>query len=139
MRACPPDIRAILAHTFRVFWAKHFVFHAFLLLQIRTYTCLSEGGATSFSASPGVWIMNKPRMMVSIAATLVLLPGVAFAQASNDSPATRAKVTQELRELIGVGYQPDAVWYDYPNDLVAAEKRLDAKRESQGSSTAPTQ
>jgi hypothetical protein len=48
--------------------------------------------------------MNMPRMMVPVAATLVLLPGVAFAQTLNDNPVTRTKVTQELRELVGVGY-----------------------------------
>lgn len=83
--------------------------------------------------------MNMPRMMVPLAATLVLLPAVAFAQTSNASPVTRTKVTQELGELIGVGYQPDLVRYDYPNDLVAAQKRLDAKRAAQGISTAPAQ
>ncbi|MDN7177300.1 hypothetical protein M0D69_04585 [Caballeronia sp. SEWSISQ10-4 2] len=83
--------------------------------------------------------MNMPRMMVPVAAMLVLLPGAAFAQTSNDSPANRTKVTQELRELVGVGYQPDAVRYDYPNDLLAAEKRLDAKRAAQGNSTVPAQ
>ena len=83
--------------------------------------------------------MNMPRMMVPLAATLVLLPAVAFAQTSNDGSVTRTKVTQELRELIGVGYQPDLVRYDYPNDLVAAQKRLDAKRAAQGVSTVPTQ
>ena len=83
--------------------------------------------------------MNMPRMIVPLAAMLVLLPAVTFAQTSNDSPVTRAKVTQELRELIGVGYQPDAMRYDYPNDIVAAQKRLDAKRATQGISIAPTQ
>ena len=83
--------------------------------------------------------MNMPRMMAPLAATLVLLPGVAFAQTSSDGSVTRTKVTQELRELIGVGYQPDLVRYDYPNDLVAAQKRLDAKRAAQGVSTVPTQ
>ena len=83
--------------------------------------------------------MNMPRMMAPLAATLVLLPGVAFAQTSSDGSVTRTKVTQELRELIGVGYQPDLIRYDYPNDLVAAQKRLDAKRGAQGVSTVPTQ
>ena len=83
--------------------------------------------------------MNMPRMMAPLAATLVLLPAVAFAQTSNESPVTRTKVTQELRELIGVGYQPDLVRYDYPNDFVAAQKRLDVKRAAQGVSTVPTQ
>ena len=83
--------------------------------------------------------MNMPRMMVPLAATLVLLPAVAFAQTSNDGSVTRTKVTQELRELIGVGYQPDLVRYDYPNDFVAAQKRLDVKRAAQGVSTVPTQ
>ncbi|WP_413231421.1 DUF4148 domain-containing protein [Paraburkholderia domus] len=78
-------------------------------------------------------------MLVSVAATLVLLPGVAFAQTSNDNAVTRTKVTQELRELVGIGYQPDAVRYDYPNDLIAAEKRLAAKRAGQDNSTVPTQ
>ena len=83
--------------------------------------------------------MNMPRMMVPVAATLVVLPGIAFAQTSTDSLVTRTKVTQELRELVGVGYQPDAVRYDYPNDLLAAEKRLDGKHALQGNSTAPAQ
>ena len=83
--------------------------------------------------------MNMPRMMAPLAATLVLLPAVAFAQTSNDGSVTRTKVTQELRELIGVGYQPDLIRYDYPNDLVAAQKRLDAKRAAQGVSTVPAQ
>ena len=83
--------------------------------------------------------MNMPRMMVPLAATLVLLPAVAFAQTSSDGSVTRTKVTQELRELVAIGYQPDAVRYDYPNDLIAAEKRLDAKRATRGISTVPAQ
>lgn len=83
--------------------------------------------------------MDMHRMMVSVAATLVLLPGVAFAQTSSESAVTRTKVTQELRELVGIGYQADAVRYDYPNDLIAAEKRLDAKRAAEDNSTVPAQ
>ncbi|CAE6790001.1 DUF4148 domain-containing protein [Paraburkholderia aspalathi] len=83
--------------------------------------------------------MNMPRIVVSVAAALVLLPGGAFAQTSSDSAVTRTKVTQELRELVAIGYQPDAARYDYPNDLIAAEKRLDAKRATRGISTVPAQ
>ncbi|AGK50297.1 MULTISPECIES: DUF4148 domain-containing protein [Burkholderia] len=68
-------------------------------------------------------------IVVTAAAALVLAaPAVSFAQSSNGS-LTRAQVIQELVDLESVGYQPSRGNDNtYPDDIQAAQRRLDAKR-----------
>ncbi|TOZ53150.1 hypothetical protein DIJ60_19005, partial [Burkholderia pseudomallei] len=68
-------------------------------------------------------------IVVTAAAALVLAaPVVSFAQSSSGS-LTRAQVIQELVDLESVGYQPSRGNDNtYPDDIQAAQRRLDAKR-----------
>ncbi|AIO70388.1 DUF4148 domain-containing protein [Burkholderia oklahomensis] len=68
-------------------------------------------------------------IVATAAAALVLAaPVVSFAQSPNGS-LTRAQVIQELVDLESVGYQPSrGNEATYPEDIQAAQRRLDAKR-----------
>ncbi|CAN0625702.1 conserved exported protein of unknown function [Burkholderia multivorans] len=73
------------------------------------------------------------KSFVAAAAAVALLaaPVASFAQ-SSASPATRAQVIQELKDLESVGYNPArGEAGDYPSDIMAARQRLDAKRLAQ--------
>jgi hypothetical protein len=62
------------------------------------------------------------------AAVLLAAPGASYAQ-SSQSTLTRAQVRQELLDLESVGYDPSIGDGDnYPDDIVAAQERLAAKR-----------
>ncbi|MBN3819474.1 DUF4148 domain-containing protein [Paraburkholderia sp. Se-20369] len=68
-------------------------------------------------------------LVVTAAAAAVLLasPALSFAQPS--SHVTRAQVLQELYDLESVGYNPSTGDSgNYPDDIMAAQARLDAKR-----------
>lgn len=56
----------------------------------------------------------------------LISPGV-FAQPPQATPATRAQVTQELRDLLAVGYRPDDI-AEYPDNYISAQQRLDVER-----------
>jgi len=71
-------------------------------------------------------------IIVTIAAAtatvLIAAPIVSYAQSSH-STLTRAQVRQELFDLEAVGYVPIAADDEnYPDDIVAAQERLAAKR-----------
>ncbi|AOJ04349.1 MULTISPECIES: DUF4148 domain-containing protein [Burkholderia] len=68
-------------------------------------------------------------IVVTVATALVLAaPVVSFAQSANGS-LTRAQVIQELADLESVGYQPSrGNETTYPDDIQAAQRRLEAKR-----------
>ena len=84
--------------------------------------------------------MNMPLTMSTIAAALVLIPGAAFAQVSNSEQVSRAQVKQELADWVATGYRANSARYNtYPNDVLAAETRLAAKRAAQGMSAEPAQ
>ncbi|CAN0626375.1 conserved exported protein of unknown function [Burkholderia multivorans] len=73
----------------------------------------------------------KSFVAAAAAAVLLAAPVAAFAQ-SSASPATRAQVIEELKDLESVGYNPArGEAGDYPNDIMAAQQRLDAKRVAQ--------
>ncbi len=62
------------------------------------------------------------------AAVLLASPALSFAQ-SSPSHVTRAQVLQELYDLESVGYNPSTGDSgNYPDDIMAAQARLDAKR-----------
>ncbi|WP_175718478.1 DUF4148 domain-containing protein [Burkholderia anthina] len=69
--------------------------------------------------------------IATVAATATVLlaaPTASYAQSSH-STLTRAQVRQELLDLESVGYDPATGESDnYPDDLVAAQERLAAKR-----------
>lgn len=67
----------------------------------------------------------KPVIAIATA-VLLAVPALASAQSS---PVTRAQVIQELKDLESFGYDPARGELPYyPNDILAAQERLAAKR-----------
>lgn len=76
----------------------------------------------------------KSMIHAAIAASLLAIPAMAFAQQSN-GPVTRAQARAELIQLEQAGYQPGrANNPHYPADIQAAEARLHAQN---GTAQAP--
>lgn len=70
-----------------------------------------------------------------LATTIVgsfVLPHISFAQSSNQ-PVTRAQIHAELVQLEDAGYKPSKA--HYPDDILAAEKRV----ANEGEAHAPSQ
>ncbi|KVL94159.1 DUF4148 domain-containing protein [Burkholderia stagnalis] len=68
-------------------------------------------------------------LVVTAAAAAVLLASPALSFAQSSSHVTRAQVLQELYDLESVGYNPSTGDSgNYPDDIMAAQARLDAKR-----------
>ncbi|WP_322011857.1 DUF4148 domain-containing protein [Paraburkholderia sp. J12] len=64
---------------------------------------------------------------VALAAVLAV-PAVSFAQAqSSNGPVTREQVRNELIQLEQAGYHPEANDRYYPEDIQAAQARVDAQ------------
>jgi hypothetical protein len=63
-----------------------------------------------------------------VVAALVAVPALSFAQ-SNDT-LTRAQVRAELVQLQQAGYNPASDNAQYPNNIEAAQMRLDARNAS---------
>lgn len=75
--------------------------------------------------------MNAKSLVVSTtAALLIAVPALSHAQAQTANQGlTRAQVVQDLVDLESVGYQPShGNDSSYPNDILAAEQRLAAKK-----------
>ena len=60
-----------------------------------------------------------------IVAAAVVVPVVSFAQ--SNEPLTRAQVRAELVQLEKAGYNPTADYNDYPQNIQAAQARVDAQ------------
>jgi len=66
------------------------------------------------------------------ALSLLAAPLAAFAQSANE-PLTRAQVRAQLVEVEQAGYNPGATNdYNYPADIQAAEARIAARKQTQG-------
>lgn len=76
--------------------------------------------------------MNKLISAVVVAAA-VAIPAISFAQSAQ--PLTRAEVRAQLVELEKAGYSPAADDVNYPQDLQAAQQRVDAERLAQGNTS----
>jgi hypothetical protein len=68
--------------------------------------------------------MNQLVSAVVVAAA-VAIPAISFAQPAQ--PPTRAEVRARLIELQKAGYSPTANDMNYPEDLQAAQARIDAE------------
>lgn len=73
--------------------------------------------------------MNKLVSAVVIAAA-VAIPAISFAQSAQ--PVTRAQVRAELVQLEKAGYTPSADDVNYPQELQAAQQRVDQEKLAQG-------
>ncbi|QGZ60370.1 DUF4148 domain-containing protein [Paraburkholderia acidisoli] len=65
----------------------------------------------------------KNLIAAALAATVLAAPALSFAQASQ-APVTRAQVRAELAQLEQAGYRPGVSSPYYPEDLQAAEARV---------------
>jgi hypothetical protein len=77
----------------------------------------------------------KSLLYTAIAASVLAIPVVSFAQQSN-APVTRAKVRAELIEIEQGGYKPGRRNPNYPEDVQAAHARV-AAAQAQTSSYGP--
>jgi hypothetical protein len=76
-------------------------------------------------------IMKLLVCAVTAIASLSFIPS--FAQAAN-SPLTRAQVEEQLVQLEQAGYRPSTHDADYPNEIQAAEAKVQAMNTSYGGS-----
>lgn len=71
------------------------------------------------------------------AVSLLAVPVASFAQSTNE-PMTRAQVREQLIEIEQAGYNPGAANdYNYPQDIQAAEARVAARKQAEGSGYGP--
>lgn len=63
-------------------------------------------------------------------AALLAVPAISFAQ--SNQPLTRAQVRAQLVELENAGYRPAADAMYYPQNLQAAEQRVEQEKLAQG-------
>jgi hypothetical protein len=78
----------------------------------------------------------KSFIYAALAATILAAPALSFAQQST-APVTRAEVRAELVALEKAGYNPND-WINYPENLQAAQQRVDAERIAQAHAPAVT-
>ena len=77
----------------------------------------------------------KSLLYTAIAASVLAIPVVSFAQQSN-APVTRAQVRAELIQIEQAGYTPGHREPNYPADIQAAQARV-AAAQAQTSSYGP--
>ncbi|SAL68839.1 membrane protein [Caballeronia udeis] len=65
----------------------------------------------------------KSLLYTAIAASVLAIPVVSFAQQSN-APVTRAQVRAELIQIEQAGYNPGGHDPNYPRDIQAAQARV---------------
>lgn len=81
----------------------------------------------------------KSLVYAMVAASALSIPLASFAQATNNGPATRAQVRQELIQLEQAGYNPAARDPMYPDDIQAAEQRVQQQQGSAVATAEPTE
>lgn len=72
----------------------------------------------------------KSLVYAVVAASAFAVPLASFAQSSNNGPVTRAQVRQELIQLEQAGYNPAMHSPYYPDDIQAAQQRVDQQQGS---------
>lgn len=77
--------------------------------------------------------MNKLISAVAVAAAFAV-PAISFAQ-SNDQGVTRAEVRAQLVQLEHAGYNPAADHVNYPQELQAAQERVDQQQLAAGNTS----
>jgi hypothetical protein len=76
----------------------------------------------------------KSLIATAFAVSVLAAPAVTFAQQTN-APLTRAQVRAELVQLERAGYQPGISSPHYPEDIRAAQARVDQQKAAYGAST----
>ncbi|QIE26898.1 hypothetical protein SBC1_38260 (plasmid) [Caballeronia sp. SBC1] len=72
------------------------------------------------------------KLICALLTAVLIIPAVSFAQTSN-GPGTRAEVRAELVQLERAGYQPEAKQIHYPDEIQAAEQRVQASNNAYAS------
>ena len=72
------------------------------------------------------------RLICTLLTAALIVPALSFAQTSN-GPVTRAEVRAELVQLERAGYQPASKQIHYPDELQAAEQRVQASNNAYAS------
>lgn len=70
----------------------------------------------------------KSAVYAAVAALILAAPMVLFAQQNVNGPLTRAQVREELVQLEKVGYNPSLADPHYPDNIQAAQMRLQAQK-----------
>lgn len=74
------------------------------------------------------------KLICTLLTAALIAPAVSFAQTSNASgPVTRAEVRAELVQLERAGYRPGSKQIHYPDELQAAEQRVQASNNAYAS------
>jgi hypothetical protein len=74
----------------------------------------------------------KSLLKAAVVAAALAVPAVSFAQ--QQQPVTRAQLRAEVVELHAAGYEP-ADWMHYPENIQAAEAKVQAQKAAQGNGT----
>ncbi len=80
----------------------------------------------------------KSAIAAAVAVAVLAAPALSFAQQSN-APLTRAQVREQLVQLEKAGYQPGVSSPFYPDDIQAAQARVDAQNAYGSSSNGSSQ
>ncbi|WP_158938893.1 DUF4148 domain-containing protein [Burkholderia sp. S171] len=72
------------------------------------------------------------KLICALLTAVLIIPAVSFAQTSN-GPVTRAEVHAELVQLEHAGYRPGAKQIHYPDEIQAAEQRVQASNDAYAS------
>lgn len=80
----------------------------------------------------------KSAIAAAVAVVVLAAPALSFAQQSN-APLTRAQVREQLVQLEKAGYQPGVSSPFYPDDIQAAQARVDAQNAYGSSSNGSSQ
>jgi hypothetical protein len=70
----------------------------------------------------------KSLVFAMVAASALSIPLASYAQPTENGPVTRAQVRQDLINLEQAGWQPTARDAYYPEDIQAAEQRVNAQQ-----------
>lgn len=74
----------------------------------------------------------KSFVYAMVAASALAAPLASYAQSSTNGPVTREEVRQDLINVEQAGYNPAARSPYYPDDIQAAEQRVNAQQAQQG-------
>ena len=81
----------------------------------------------------------KSLVYAMVAASALSIPVASFAQSTNNGPVTREQVRQDLINVEQAGYRPLARDPYYPDDIQAAEQRVNAQQGYGGAAAGSSQ
>jgi hypothetical protein len=82
--------------------------------------------------------MFKSLIPAVVIVSALAAPAFAFAQSTNNAPVTRAEVKAQLVQLEKAGYNPAGNQIDYPNNIQAAQAKVNAENGVAATSYGPS-